>query len=106
MNYRLLSASMSGAVLALGLSAAAFAADRDFCRDYAHAAVREVSHALESGRCRDQIQGPRWSTDWQVHFRWCLGVSRDQASAENDARRDTLAACHHHHDDDHDHFEH
>ena len=104
MKYRLMGALASGAVLAFALGSVANAADDGFCRAYAQAAVREVNHALEHGRCRDQMQGPRWSTDWRSHFAWCRHVSRDTAAGENEARRETLEACHHHdHDDGDDH---
>ena len=108
MKHRLLSALAAGSLLATCVGFAAHSADEDFCRGYAQAAVHEVEHAMDQHRCRDMMQGARWSTDWRVHFGWCRHVSRDAARAENDARRDALMSCSHHddwdhHDHDHDH---
>ena len=93
MKHRLFCALASGAMLSLSLGFAASAADDDFCHGYAQAAVREVNRAIDHHRCREVMQGARWSTDWHVHYGWCRGVHRDQARSEDDARRQTLAAC-------------
>jgi hypothetical protein len=104
MNKRMIWALAGGAALALGVVAAASAADRDFCRAYAHAAVREVNYGLQFDRCRDMMagQGDRWSTDWRVHYGWCRTVDGDQAASENAARHETLRQCAWHRFDSHD----
>src|SRR5579862_7654597 len=82
-------------VVAAGAATSARAADRDFCRDYARAAVNQVRGAMSHGRCRFRAENnpARWSTDFRVHFDWCRGVSRDQAEDERDARRHILDRC-------------
>jgi len=95
MSKNLMCALACGAVLMLGLPSAASAADAGFCRDYARAALNQVRGAMNHRRCAIQMQGPRWSTDFSVHFVWCRGVSRDQAYAERDARTRTLEDCAH-----------
>jgi len=104
MMGRLMGALASGMALACVCGASAMAADDSFCRDYAHAAVREVQHAMDHGRCSDQMQGDRWSTDWRKHYSWCRQVSRSTAEGENAARHETLEGCaHHDHGDDYGH---
>ena len=96
MNRHIAFAATGAALLVLtAWTPAANAASREFCRDYARAAVRQVRGALSHGRCIRHIDddSARWSTDFQTHFRWCLDQSRDAAEAERDARRDKLERC-------------
>ena len=92
----LLTAAACGVVLAFfSVSGTASAADRGFCRDYTRAALRQVRAALSHPRCDWRVDNnpARWSTDGRSHFDWCLGVDRDQADAEREARRRTLDHC-------------
>jgi hypothetical protein len=93
MSKSLLTAAC-GAALLLSASSAS-AANAEFCRDYARAAVNQVRGAMSHGRCdwRRDRNPTRWSTDWKVHFDWCRGVSRDQADGERFARREALDHC-------------
>jgi len=95
MTRNLACAIAGGALLILAGSASAVnAEDRGFCRDYARAALRQVRGALSHERCiRRMDDQNRWSTDFGVHYRWCRGVSADQADAERNARRETLERC-------------
>ena len=72
---------------------AARAADPGFCRQYAGAALNQVRGALATPRCGAGLQGARWSTDFSVHYEWCLGASLDAAGAEREARTRYLSAC-------------
>ena len=69
------------------------AADPGFCRQYAKAALGQVRAALADPRCGADVQGVGWSTDFSVHYEWCLGASLDTAGAERDARTRYLRAC-------------
>jgi hypothetical protein len=69
------------------------AADPGFCRQFAKAAISQVRGALADPRCGAGVQGARWSTDFAVHYEWCLGASPDAAGAESHARRRFLRAC-------------
>ena len=69
------------------------AADPGFCRQFAKAAISQVRGALADPRCGAGVQGARWSTDFAVHFEWCLGASPDAAGAESNARTRFLRAC-------------
>jgi hypothetical protein len=69
------------------------AADPGFCRPFAKAAIKQVQGALADPRCGAGLQGARWSTDFAVHYEWCLGVSPDAADAESKARTRFLRAC-------------
>jgi hypothetical protein len=75
-----------------GLSAA-HAADPAFCKPYAQAALNQVRGGLSDPACAPRLQGARWSSDFAVHYEWCLGVSLAAASAEREARARYLHAC-------------
>ena len=64
------------------------AADREYCRDYAQTALRQVRGASRHPRC-----AARWSPEFRDHFQWCLQVSKDTATDQRAARHRTLAAC-------------
>lgn len=83
------------ALLSVSSVAVAQAADRDFCRNYTDAALRQVHVALDVPRCVRRIDtaSARWSTDPEVHFRWCRGVTGYDAAAERDARTRILDHC-------------
>jgi hypothetical protein len=80
------------AVLIPGLTAAR-AAEPGFCRQYAQAALTQVRGGLANPRCAGGMQGARWSTDFAVHYEWCLGASFGAAGAERDARTQYLRGC-------------
>ena len=69
------------------------AADPAFCRQYSHAALNQVHGGLANPRCAAGMQGSRWSTDFSVHYQWCLGVSYADAGVERDARTKYLRGC-------------
>jgi len=80
-----------------GAASAARAADPDFCRDYARSAVSQYREAESREPCRERIRDfAVWSPNWQHHYGWCLGVSRDQAWAGRRQREDFLDRCEHH----------
>lgn len=76
---------------ALALSTAQ-AAPEPFCRDYARAAVRQVELARSSPAC-DRGTGARWTTDYRVHFEWCLGAPIPAVEAERGARTRWIQRC-------------
>jgi len=69
------------------------AADPGFCRQFAKVAISQVREVLADPRCGAGVQGARWSTDFAVHYEWCLGAGPDEAGAERDARTRYLRAC-------------
>jgi hypothetical protein len=77
---------------AMTFAPAAQAAPPDFCRDYAAAAVRQVEAARSIPACNRGV-GPRWTTDYRVHFDWCLGANPGVVEAERNARTNWLRAC-------------
>ena len=72
---------------------AARAADPGFCKQYARAALVQVHGALENPRCGAGLQGARWSTEFPVHYEWCLGASLAATGAEREERTKYLRAC-------------
>jgi hypothetical protein len=92
-DKRLIRATMVTAALAALMPFSAQAADAGFCQNYAQAAINQVRGALANRRCAANIQGPRWSSDLQVHYNWCLTQPYAAAGAERDARTGFLRAC-------------
>jgi len=64
------------------------------CREYATAAIRQVHIMHEHAAC-NRGTGSRWSSDWNIHYRWCREVNFEQIGAERDARTNWLRACGH-----------
>jgi hypothetical protein len=91
-RLRLTAALVFSAVLISGLTAAR-AAEPGFCRQYAQAALTQVRGGLANPRCAGGMRGARWSTDFAVHYEWCLGASFGAAGAERDARTQYLRGC-------------
>ena len=73
--------------------AAAHAADPAFCKPYAQAALKQVRGGLSDPACAPRLQGARWSSDFAVHYEWCLGASFGAAGGERDARTHFLREC-------------
>ena len=69
------------------------AADPAFCKPYARAALVQVREGLASPRCGAGLQGTRWSTEFSVHYEWCLEASGDAIAAEREARAKVLKGC-------------
>jgi hypothetical protein len=72
---------------------AANAADPGFCRQYAKASLNQVRGGFANPACAAGLQGARWSSDFAVHYEWCLGASYGAAGAERDARTRLLRGC-------------
>jgi hypothetical protein len=81
------------ALLTLILVTETQAADPVFCRQYAKAAVNQVRGGLSDPACGGRLQGARWSSDFAVHYEWCLGASDAAAGDETDARTRYLRGC-------------
>jgi hypothetical protein len=71
----------------------AYAADTGFCKQYSQAALNQVRGGLANPRCAAGLQGARWSSDFAVHYEWCLGASFGAAGTERDARTQYLRGC-------------
>jgi hypothetical protein len=72
---------------------AAHAADPNFCKQYTQAALNQVRGGLVNPRCAGGLHGARWSTEFSVHYEWCLGASFAAAGTERDERTRLLQAC-------------
>lgn len=92
LKSRLACGAATAAIVSVFAGSAARAAAPDFCRDYAVAAVRQVQLARSIPAC-DRGTGPRWTSDYRVHFNWCLGASPDAVEAERAARSNWLRSC-------------
>jgi len=68
------------------------AAPLDFCRDYATAAVRQVETSRSIPACNRGV-GARWTSDYRVHFDWCLGAAPGAVEAERAARTNWIRSC-------------
>ncbi len=69
------------------------AAPVDFCANYAQAAINQVRTALANPGCAATIHGPRWVSDEQIHYRWCLTQPIPAVEAERGAHTAYLRAC-------------
>lgn len=69
---------------------AATASDRTACQDYANTAVAQNERNRRRG-CG--LSGPRWLSDADAQFNWCIAATPQQRKAEADARSAELAAC-------------
>jgi len=70
----------------------AYAGNAEFCRDYAHVAVNQAEECFASAACKSQDKGDGvWSTDFQHHYDWCVGVSYREAGLGRDQRTAILA---------------
>jgi len=85
---------LAATLAALGpvLPLQAQAADPGFCREYATAAVKQVELARAVPAC-NRGTGPRWTTDFKVHYDWCLGAAPPAVEAERNARTNWLRSC-------------
>jgi hypothetical protein len=92
MTKKLSSTVALSIILTCGMSAA-HAADPAFCKQYAKAALNQVRGGLANPGCAGGMQGARWSTDFAVHYEWCLGTSFGAAGNERDARTQQLRTC-------------
>jgi hypothetical protein len=86
-------AAIGLAAFVLMTAPAAHAADPSFCRGYATAALNQVRGGLSNPRCAVGMQGARWSSEFNVHYEWCLGASFTATGTERDARTAYLRAC-------------
>ena len=88
-----LSLTVALSIILTWTTSAAQAADPAFCKQYAQAALNQVRGGLSNPGCAGGIQGARWSSDFAVHYEWCLGASFGAAGIERDARTRRLRAC-------------
>lgn len=94
MGYRLpLAVAFGLSVFLISGLTGARAADPGFCKQYAQAALNQVRGGLANPRCAAGMHGARWSSDFAVHYEWCLGASFGAAGAERDARTRYLRGC-------------
>lgn len=62
----------------------------DKCKNYAATAIQQVqsNFGWECG-----YSGPRWSTNYQEHYDWCIKVTEDTAKLETEERKKLLDKC-------------
>jgi hypothetical protein len=93
MANRLVLAAFFLSMFAVSGLTAAHAADPAFCKQYAQAALNQVRGGLSDPACAPRLHGARWSSDFAVHYEWCLGASFGAAGGERDARTRYLRGC-------------
>ena len=65
-------------------------ADLESCREYASISVQQARRARESG-CG--YRGPRWTLNYDRHFRWCRTATVTERRGELAVRRAALKRC-------------
>ena len=92
-SQRCVAAALAALVLVPVPLVESLALGDESCREYATAAVRQVGEMHAFAAC-NRVGGPRWSGDWNFHYRWCRGVSSfEEIGAERDARTNWLRSC-------------
>ena len=86
-------AAIGGLVVGIVAPLGVRAADSRFCGEYARAAVNQSGLALREPFCAYRARGGRWSTDFGVHYSWCLGALYRDAEAERAIRKEYLENC-------------
>lgn len=81
------------AVTVLLLTPTAWAADPNFCGQYAQVALNQVRTGYADPNCAPRLQGARWSQDFNVHYNWCLHTSYQAANEERSTRNGFLEGC-------------
>lgn len=61
---------------------------QNFCRDYAQRAVAQANQQLARG-CGKNPTG-RWTTNYDNHYNWCMGVTESAANYEEQGRLNFL----------------
>jgi hypothetical protein len=89
----LLAVAFASSTLLMSGLTTAYAADPQFCEQYAHAAIIQVRGGLNNSGCVGGMQGSRWSPEWRVHFDWCRNSSYAAAGNERDIRTRYLKSC-------------
>lgn len=93
MSNRLKLLAVFGALGAsMTIVSAVQAASPGFCHHYAAAAVRQVEFERSTPAC-DRGTGARWTSDYRVHFDWCLGAAPAAVEAERAARTNWIRSC-------------
>jgi hypothetical protein len=73
-------------------AAPAFAASVATCRNYAREAVNDYKLTVANSKCRVKSD-PRWQTNYENHYKWCLTAPVEWVRAEEKARDTHLRRC-------------
>jgi hypothetical protein len=60
------------------------------CKDYSKTAISQSQENKQKG-CG--FTGPEWSSDYNIHFKWCMKVNDSTREKEQDAREANLSKC-------------
>ena len=70
------------------------AAKATACRNYANRAVGAAKLARDTYKCDAKvISGPRWTANFDEHFRWCVGAEPRIANFEDKERIRIMHSC-------------
>ncbi len=84
---------IAAGLLLAGASSAAFAANPEFCANYAQAALNQVRAASGNPACAPGLTGTRWSGEYGVHYGWCITAAPQAAAEEREMRTRYLRSC-------------
>ena len=62
------------------------------CRNYAQRAIQQHAKTIPIENCRVPVS-PRWNSDYQAHYNWCLTAQDAWLYSEEKARNDHLLKC-------------
>jgi hypothetical protein len=89
----MMGATLLASALAILMPLAARAADAEFCKEYAQAAINQVSAGHAKPACAAHMQGARWSSLVRVHFVYCMSNPIDAVENLRSARDGYLRSC-------------
>jgi len=64
----------------------------EFCASYARSAVEDFEAANRFRKCNVRPD-PRWQSDFQNHYKWCMTAPTAWVRSESKARTDHLLHC-------------
>jgi len=92
MNKKVIIMALCLSLMKMGLFGSILhAADSKVCQEYANAAIQQYEYAKSHG-CKN-IRYPKWSSDFNFHYRWCLKVDEKRSKAESKYRQDYINKC-------------
>jgi len=90
---RMITLTLSTLALAILPTLSAQAVDLDYCKQYAQAAISQVSVGRAKPACAAGMKGARWSATERVHLVYCMSHPISATENLQGARDSYLRSC-------------